>query len=292
MKKENKSEENKEYVACLKNEIVTARYIPRVKGNVTNPKHVFYGGMAEGSAKWFTVPKSLESGTYVRVLTDEEQDYLEYIMGLEPGDLSVFRTEKNFWENKHVRLTKGDNHFDLSTPMGYINYKILLSNPDQIAPSLQVQKDRPKITHQYVLVNEQDEIKMANKDMSESQEAWMNFGKISDSFDTMKYVVEIVNGKVLSSDSKIEFIRAELNKIIKSNPKLLNDIVSDPHLDAKVLITKAVTAGVLKRRGDLYYDGASPLSNGEDEPTLSVAAKYINHPKNQTVKLSIEAKLK
>ena len=74
------SEDTDEVVSCLRNERIIVRHVPRASGMVSNPKHVLYGGMAEGSKKTFTVPR-LTSGTFVNVLTKAEKAFLEEIMG-------------------------------------------------------------------------------------------------------------------------------------------------------------------------------------------------------------------
>ena len=70
--------------------------------------------------------------------------------------------------------------------------------------------------------------------------------------------------------------------------------MTDPTLPVKVLIRRAVEEGVISRRGDQYYlkSDNSPLCGSNEEPTLNTAAKYLSLPKNQELKLSIEAKLK
>ena len=140
-------------VNCLRNQKVIVRYILRQKGNVTNPRHVLFGGMAEGASRTFVVPM-LTSGKLVNVLTDAEKNYLEDIMGLEPNALSVYKKVDNFWRDDNplgiarVRLTKRDTILDLSVPEDYIKYKILLANKDFIASSLAVMQDTPKATYQ------------------------------------------------------------------------------------------------------------------------------------------------
>ena len=111
---------------------IIVRYILKQKGNITNPRHVLYGGMAEGASRTFVVPK-LSSGKYVNVLTDDEKDFLEDAMGLEPNALSIYKKVDNFWDDSNplkitrVRLTKLDSYLDLSSPEDYIKYKILLA---------------------------------------------------------------------------------------------------------------------------------------------------------------------
>ena len=61
---------------CLRNERVIVRHIPKATNLVSNPKHIFYGGMAENATRTFVVPK-LTSGTYVNILTKNEKKFLE-----------------------------------------------------------------------------------------------------------------------------------------------------------------------------------------------------------------------
>ena len=67
--------------------------------------------------------------------------------------MSMYKKENNFWSDAYpnginsVTLHKQDNYFDLSNPVDYIKYKILLANKNLIAPSLQVLEDRPKATY-------------------------------------------------------------------------------------------------------------------------------------------------
>ena len=71
-------------------------------------------------------------------------------------------------------------------------------------------------------------------------------------------------------------------------------IVKDPLLNTKVLIKQAIEAGIISNRGSFLYvtETNTPLCNNGEDPTLNVAAKYLNLPKNQELKFSIEGKLK
>ena len=102
-------------INCLRNERIIVRYIPRQSRMVTNPKHILYGGMAENAKRTFVVPR-LTSGRYVNVLTDEEKDFLEDIMGLEVNSMSIYNKVNNFWDDSNdtgiskVTLLKQDNY--------------------------------------------------------------------------------------------------------------------------------------------------------------------------------------
>lgn len=280
-------------VSCLRNERVTVRFVPRQSGIVTDPRHVNYGGMGENSKRVFTVPKLLSTRTYMNVLTNEEKAFLEEYMGLEYNDLSVYKKKDNFWREYKVELTKGDTILDLSVPDDYIKYKVLLANKDYIAPSLSVLQDVPKATYQFVMVSNEDEAKASMRQLSYNQKAYMLLGKLQDNADALKVIIETVDGRPISDNTKLEFLQSQAGELILSNAKLFCKVADDPYLDAKVLIRKAHSAGLISKRGNYYYikKDNTPLCENNEEPTLSMAAKFLNAPKHQEIKLSLEAQL-
>jgi hypothetical protein len=286
-------------INCLKNVRVIIRHIPKETGLVTNPKHILYGGMAENASRTFVVPK-LSSGMFVNVLTDSEKAFLEEAMGLEYNALSVYRKKDNFWDdsNEHgiskVRLTKQDNYLDLSNPEDYIRYKILLANKDFIAPSLETLQNYPKASYQFVIINEGDENKSIRDKMSVTMKCYKEYGKIEDDIDTLRVLVETIDGRPTSANSKLEFLQAKINNLIQADSTLFLKVITDPYLSTKVLIKKAVEAGLISNRGNFLYlrSDNTPLCEANEEPTLNMAAKYLNSPKHQSIKFSLEAQLK
>ncbi len=80
---------------------------------------------------------------------------------------------------------------------------------------------------------------------------------------------------------------------MKSNTKLFITILQDPAITTKVLIREAVNHGLLRKRGDWYYTSDNlPLSVSNQDPTMEIAAKYLNSPKNQEFKLMLDTKIK
>lgn len=282
-----------EPINCLRNERVIVRYVPKESGIVTNPKHILYGGMAENAVKYFTVPQ-LESGKLVNILTDDEKEFLEDIMGLEFNALSIYKKENNYWSNKQVRLLKQDNILDLSDPEQYIKYKILLANKDEIAPSLQALQDMPKATYKYVIIKEGEETSNARQEMSATMQAYMEYGKYEKDADTLRTIIETIDGRPLALNTKIEFLQTKINKLIQADAKLFLKVITDPLLSTKVLIKRAVEGGLIANRGGFFYlrEDNSPLCSNKEDPTFNIAAKFLASPKNQALKFSIEAKLK
>ena len=287
-----------ELINCLQNKTVNIKFIPQ-PGTINNPKHVLYGGMAERSVFTVTVPK-LRSGTFKNVLTDDEKDYLEAAMGLEVGALNVYNKHDNFWSNNteggisKVRLTKQDNILNLADPIDYIKYKILLANKDIIAPNMQALQDRPKATYRFVIISNDEVNTSARTTMTTKMRCYAEYGKIENKADILKTVIETITGKPLASNTKLEFLQTKAGELIEHDAKLFLSVVQDKLLETKVLIQKCIEAGIISKRADYLYlrSDNTPLCEGGEEPVLSVAARYLNSPKRQELKLSLEAKLK
>lgn len=287
-------------VSCLRNERIIVRHVPKLTGMWgNNPKHVLSGGMAEGVVRTFVVPR-LSSGMFVNVLTDKEKAFLEEIMGLEYNALSIYKKVDNFWDDSNenginkVRLTKQDNYFNLSDPEDYIRYKILLANKDYIAPSLQALQDTPKATYQFVIISEGEETKVAKNNMSNTMICYKEFGKIENDVDTLRVIVETIDGRPTSQTAKLEFLQTKINNLIQADSKIFLKVITDPMLSTKVLIKKAIEANLISNRGNYLYlrKDNTPLCETNEEPTLNIAAKYLNSPKHQEVLFYLQAKLK
>lgn len=287
-------------ISCLRNERIIVRYIPKMTGIWgNNPKHVLSGGMAEGATRTFVVPR-LSSGMFVNILTDREKSFLEEVMGLEINALSIYKKVDNFWDDSNenginkVRLRKQDNYLNLADPEDYIRYKILLANKDFIAPSMQALLDYPKATYQFVIISEGEETKLAKKNMSATMMCYKEFGKIENDIDILRIIIETISGRAVASTSKLEFLQTKVNELIQMDSKLFLKVITDPLLPTKVLIKKSIEAGLISNRGNYLYlrSDNTPLCEANEEPTMNIAAKYLNSPKHQEVLFSLQAKLK
>lgn len=293
------SDRNNNLINCLRNERIIVKHINKQTGNIRDPKHVLYGGMSENAKKVYTVPL-LKSGAFCDVLTRDEKDYLEYALGLEANALSVYRKEDNFWDTSNdqgiskVILYKHDNYLDLSNPVDYIKYKILLANKDRIAPSAQALQDTPKATYEFVLLSDNEENSMAKASINTKMQCYKEFGKVEDNPDILKLIIETIDGRVLATGTKLEIMQTKINDLIQQNSKLFLKVITDKLLPTKVLINKAIAAGIISRRGNYLYlkKDNTPLCNNNQEPTFNVAAAFLNEPKHQELKFSIEAQLK
>lgn len=287
-------------VNCLRNERIIVRFVPRPSTMVQNPKHILYGGMAEGAKRCFVVPRLNSTGMFRNVLTDSEKAFLEKAMGLEYNALSVYKKKDNFWDDSNpmgigrVILSKQDNYLDLSIPEDYIKYKILLANKDQIASSLKELEDRPKATYQFVIISENAEAASNLSRMDTIQRSYMEYGKVEDDLYTLRTVIEILGGRPLSSQIKLDYLKGKVNEYIQKDPRRFLSVIKDELLPAKVLIRRCIDAGLIGRKNDAYYlrEDGSPLCEMNEVSTFNNAAKYLSSIKHQELKYTLEAKLK
>ena len=281
-----------ETINPLRNERVIVRFIPKQNDSITDRKHVAFGVMMDNAIRGFTVPM-LTNGTFKNVLTNNEKDYLEELLGLEVNALSVYNKKDNYWENYLIRLTKQDTILNLADPEDFIKYKVLLANDDTIAPSMRVLKEARKATYEYVIMEPNEEFMDSRNRVNNTMKCYEEFGAIKDNFDVLRCVIETVDGRPVNNNTKIEFLQAKATDLINSDPKYFLEVITDPLLNTKVIIKKAVEAGLISKRGEYYYfrEDGSPMCGPNEDPTFTVAAKYLSLPQNQEIKFSIEAKL-
>lgn len=279
----------------LRKERIYVRFVPHENGSAgSNKQHVMYGARADGAVDSFCVPMLRSTGKYKNVLTNDEKDFLEEALGLDYNALSVYKTENNYWDDYRVRIVAKEGlYLDLSDPEDYIKYKVLLANTDQIAPSVQERIDRPKQTYMYEMVQEREETMLENAKMDATMASYKEFGKIEEDIDTLRVLIELLDGRPYAANNGLAFFRSRANILIQNDAKKFLSQITDPLLHAKVLIRRGNELGVILKRGDYYYlksDG-SPLCDSGENPTLSIAAQYLNLPAHSDIKFILESEV-
>ena len=278
-------------VNCLRKELIHVRLVKRKIEWITNPSHPLSDGMVDGATAVYTVPR-LRNGELKNPLTKAEKDFLEDYMGLEPNALSVHKTHDNFWTNRQVIVQKIGTVLDLSTPMGYINWKILLMNSDAICPSLEDLKMLPKATYKFVLVSDKEQYTVTSEKVTNKSKCWKEYLKIEDKPSVLKSILESMTGQVVGGDVQLEYLQDRVSSLIEDNAREFLNIITDPLLQFKVILKDAVEDNIVELRGDYYYYNNTPLCGKGENPTTTVAAKYIANPRNQEILFSIQGKLK
>lgn len=270
---------------------VKVKFIPKKGGPMgDDPRHALSGGMTDGVTRRYCLPVISSTGNYKNPLTNAEKTFLEDALSMESNALSVYG---KFWDTYYVEVGKDGIVLDLSNPEDYIKYKVLLANNDLIAPSVEAMQDRPKATYQYVLIHEGEESAMENEKMNATMASYKEFGKMENDIDTMRVVVELLDAKPYSVNTPKVDLSSRINQLIQADAKAFLRTVQDPLLHTKVLIRRATEVGKLSKRADFYYlkSDNSPLCNPGEDPTLSIAARWLNQPSHSDIKALLEAEV-
>lgn len=291
-RKKTETVDDGELVNCLRKELVNVVLVKKKIEWITDSNHPLSDGMADGTTATFVVPK-LRNGELKNPLTKLEKDFLEDYMGLEPNALSIHkRPQENFWTNRQVIVQKKGTVLDLSTPMGYINYKILLMNTDTICPSLEELKLMPKATYKYVLVSDKEQYTANAEKATTRSKCWKEYLKIESKPNVLKSILESMTGEKVGGDIQLEYLQNRVSDLIESNAREFLSVVTDPLLQYKALLKEAVESNVVELRGDYYYYNNTPMCGKDENPTITVAARYVSNPKNQEILFSIQGRLK
>jgi hypothetical protein len=229
------------------------------------------------------VPVDRQSGRLKNPLTKEEQRFFENDAGLDlkQGDLNPYKKTDNYWTDFRVSIRKSDEivtdntilmTLDLSDPMDYLQYKVLLSNtkPDGgiVAPSWQ---DKfMSGTYKIALVHEGQQNTDKVKRADQMEKVYKYLGKIDSSDEAMFdfltiYYLENGKSKRPSEDSTKSFYKSEIQDLIDNNLEQVVKIIDDAaNYEYKLLVHRGLKIGALVMvSGDKIetVDGR-PVGNG------------------------------
>lgn len=239
------------------------------------------------------VPMDKRSGDLIDPLTLEERKFFESNkagLALNEGDLLIHNKESKFWPEFTVKLDKHVTEFDLSKPMDYITYKVLLANTETIAPS--AAEKFGKGSYKYAIVEEGYENETRVKAASSKKEAYRFFGKIDNSIEKMKNFLNVYNtqkpgGKSVPPNASQDFLIAEIEKIIEHDLETFLGLSRDKHYDKKILIYNALKAGALLRVG-MTYKTPEEIIIGDN---LQAVISFLDNSENNEEVIKIKTRI-
>lgn len=280
------------YTGFLKNETIIVQFIPKPTKEITDPKHVAYGGKLQGTFDHIAPPR-LDKGRMKNILTSQEKEGLEYLMG---RDLSIYG---DFWKGYRkggmfpIALGKDDIALDLSIPEDYIKWKVLL-NTNLVANSIEQYKNEYRASYKYVMVKENEGAKQDEERVNDKAEAYLFFSSISSSKDSMRYVLRQL-GKHTHSGQETSFLVKELGKAIENEQdrRVILKLKDDKGFKEKILLEEAFGLGIIDRISNQYFTKENePIAGTGEEPNENNAARFLGSPVGQELRLSIEARIK
>jgi hypothetical protein len=226
-----------------------------------------------------------EPGTnrYKAILTEEERLVFEKTLNLEPGSMSFYK-KTGFWPKFRVKLTKEGKTLNLSEPLDYLEYLVLLADR-RVAPNWNAKYDSGE--YKFALVDEEETIKDNVNKSDINKKAYKYLGKIEDSVEDMTMVIRLASNKIVKSKD-VGFLQSEVQKIIDSNIKGFVEVMEDKSFGTKAFINKALDAKALDRT----VKGGYALKGGDEiGRTLSETVEFLESNKNQDIFLKLKAQI-
>jgi hypothetical protein len=292
---ETKEEVKEEKGFKLPNHKVTIRLVDRPRGGLIKDKnHVMYNQLP--GATFELCPRHKKGENVIDCpLSKEEIDWFESPqsgMAFSVGDLSPHLPKaENYWYSKRARVKLDDKEktLNLSQPADYLKYKILLSNSDIVAPTLD--QEFNKGTYIYVITSEKEVQKKAVTRGDKKKRAWKIAAKMEDDKQGMVDFLSVY-GKRPSENSKLEFLQAEIDKVVEGDIDQFLDILEDDKYETRILLTKSLQNGSVSRDGHKYFlAGGDPLCAKGEINNMQNALEYLDALENQDIRLTLEAKI-
>lgn len=289
-------EEQKPFNPLSKGRVIV-RYILKKRG-LAEKGNPYYGNRAPKGKDVFILPQR-ENGTFVRVLSDEEERFYEKALGLKEGDLNVNKPlNENFWVSRSnndqasVLLSgKEDTYFDKSNPQDMIKLAILRAYPDIIASSPAERAERPRETYKWVII---DEAAQYADDESLTTKL-MECNKILTKYYQDKWVLKYIIDKVLKAPTSprttLTAFQGKMGEILTTKLKDAYKVMMDKQLMIKANLAKARAFSIVNLRNGVMIYNNSPLAFPGMEATEQNAADYLSDYKNQELYLEILSKL-
>lgn len=239
------------------------------------------------------VTASLEQGGLIDPLTPEEREYFEDKarsgMTFETGDLSIYKKEDNFWHTFKCRLYDRAKTLDLSNPMDYLTYKMLLTNKNLICPSSDPADIARKWEYKYYIAEEGEEVKHRARKVHDKNKAYKAAGRMEGSIEEMQDFLKQYKlrnpkfKKFIPDDAKPEFYMTEIDKILEDDIATFLEIVDDPLFEDKKLLVKALETGAIELVGRSYQNPEG-VHMGD---SANECVKFLNSPANNDIKMQV-----
>ncbi len=237
----------------------------------------------------YCAPRHEKTGDIIKVLTPDEEKYLSDVL---KRDLSIYVNPKdNYWTKRYVALGNDTVIFDLADPQQYLDYKILLANTKEIAPTGEDKYKKGTYKFAICSLDFEDSTK-ANK-ANNKKEAYIHFGKLEakgkyEMIDFLSAYYFGKPGKKVAENADIKWVTAELDNIIETDLAGYLAIAKDGDINTKILIQKAIAKGALYKDVNSYK---LPSTNTIIASNLDDLILWFKDDYNSEEVMKIEAKI-
>ena len=243
--------------------------------------------MYTGTFVKLCVPMNATTGKLVdplEDLTDEEKRQLALKMAIEVEEFNIY-SKNNYWIGYEVKRDKEDSLLDLSNPKDLIDYYVLKSNSDTVAPNFTDKYN--KGTYRFALVDTDDEIVEKRKVSDKKSQAYRALGKMENSDTRLRNFFKVYGTKKVPADASKDWMVAEIDTIISNDITGFLAIVEDSKYDDKIQIAEAVEVKALYKTSKGTYE----LPGGKILGTLDETIDFLRDSKNSDVLRTIRARI-
>lgn len=262
------------------------RVVPHIKPTSFIPDVTHVASfLAPRAKKIYVTPIDARTNRFKDILSEEERNYLEATLG---RSLSIYDREDNYWETKQVILGKETIELDLSDPVQYIEWKILLANTLEICPDKR--KLRAKLTYKYYMEDLEAEAHIQAEEADVEEAAWELFGDIKRDRQKMMNFLRVTGRRIDEHVSDAFLVTEIKNKYLKStfeNIQYFYNTLNSPDFDLEVMIQKALSHGVIVKDRNRYLIQGEMVANSK-EGLMS----FFKADKNQDTLLIVEEQVK
>ena len=292
-----KKTRKKENFNPLKNEIVDVKFINSTS-TMYSQESPLKGGLAETASITYAVPR--ENGMIKAVLTPDEQEFFENYFNLPENAMNPSAINNNYWTTynrgyiNRVTLDKSGKRLNLSIAKDYIEYKILLANPEYICPNQETLENSRKATYRFVMNNDTTVATSAGKSADTKLELFEIYAKYKEDADMLRTICYLVEHKKVSPKTKIELLKEKVTNMMINDAKSCYPVMTSKTLEQKKALIIGVEKAVISDRNGFYFvtETGQKLSDDYTEPNLNNAANYLADVANQDLYFSILKKIK
>ena len=266
----------------------TSAVIAKGRGSVSNvnldkvtlkpiKKHGWLPDDHDGSIRYsrcferITVQAQRGTGILSTGLTEDDERLLEKKMNMSTGTLS--RYNKDYWNKFYIDIPKEGKQLDLANPDHELIYMVLTAH-QRVANSELERFDSPFA--EYIMTSVEQEAKVENKKSKLKRKAYKRFSNMSTT--EMSNVLKVL-GKRAGDSASVDFIEAELDKIVTESPKDFLDTIEDPTFEMRAFIDDCLTERILVKSGTKFTLPGGDVVGFTREQTV----EYLQNPDNQEV---------
>lgn len=278
----NKKTENsvQEVLAFPRNK-VTIKFYPKASAMVTDPSHKLFGGLGPNATISFQLPRTTRGSWKNPFPSDEMRYMIEENLGMAKNTLLTTNRGVSWFDDYFISLSKSDKSLDLSDPSQYLDYLIIKTLVDHVAPEVEAISDRA--TYMWYIEDSSVVNKRARLTVSKRSQAYKELGKIEDSPAKLRQIIIEDRGKsnLPASSNDPDWLIGQIDDMINERPERFLAIALDPNLSIKIDVYDAVKAGVIKQKGRLFYnelDEAITMPGHQND--IHGAIAFLNAPEN------------